>query len=1555
MSPKHRSTPFRVHRLHGRWTQRLVVAAAPTFLLLLLFTVAQASSAPARASAPVARADAAILASTTPTDILTAGQIDLVGPPGSGGFGKHVTLLANGNFVVADPLYDEGATADVGAVYLYDGATLAVISMLKGSTAGDQVGSGGVEVLQCDAFVVLSPKWDNDTLIDAGAATWADAFTGVNGVVDAGNSLVGEGTGRAAGSVLNELTNGNYLVRGLGNPAPATFSRCDTPTRGTVSLANSHFIQRADAAFYPLKNGNYVYMSLGSFSWGNGATGTYGGYPGTSMTGATGRLYELPNGNFVVITGSSWATWVDGSKGLTGTVSVSNSLSLGAALDYYFPLTTLANGNYVLSIPDWNGKRGAVAWAPGDRPITGTVSSTNSLVGNTPEDYVGYSEGGTNTGIYPSRGVSALPNGDYVVISRRWHNGAAEHAGAVTWGNGETGIRGFISAANSLVGTNVYDFVGGGGVHALKNGGMVVLSPSFEYYAMQALTWGSGDEPLVGVVSAANSMMNLGPANWGIDYFTITPLENGANLIRYNCLRCPVHDVLTWVGSADHPVGTVSESNSIVRRNSSGMIPFLQTTSGEILVLDPDTGKTIRTDGSGPITNALPGVLGATWGSTLLANGAYLTPNAAWNGNRGAVTWIDGSGFTTATIDALSSLVGSTVGDEVGKEMIALKDGSYLAVARSWDAGALVDAGALTWIDPSGGTRGVVSAQNSLVGGSTADTLGNASITPLANGNYVVTRPLWEEGTTLNIGGVTFGTAASHGALGKANTLTGITASDSLGSGGITALPNGHYAVVSPYVDNGAIVDAGAVSFGHGTVGTDGPISPVNTVLGAVAGAGSTLVARFNPVYEYLLVSRPSEQLITVFAAPFALQVTRAGNGAGIVTSDAGGIVCGDECSRLYRAASSLTLTATAQTGSTFTGWQGACAGTSTCVLDMDADKTATATFALNPYALMVTRSGNGAGVVRSTPAGIDCGGDCAEEFLHGTAVALTAEPAQGSTFAGWQGACSGAGVCNTTIDGVQAVTATFTLNSYPVTVKRTGDGWGFLTIRPEYTICGDECSASFLFGTAVTVTAIANPDSVFDGWSGAGCNGTAPCALIVDQAKSITGAFSLKRFDVTVHRQGGGTGTVVSTPPGIDCGADCTETFAYGANLLLQAIAANGSTFAGWTTPGWTFPTCAGTVDCTFTVSGGTPVSATFTLNSYLLSTAVTGAGGGVIRSTPAGIDCGAECSHAFPFGTVVTLTPEADATSDFAGWSGACAGTGACAVTIDAAKSVAATFAHKTYALVVKKAGTGDGVVTSAPAGIECGATCAHLYDLGMVVALTATPATDSSFAGWSGGGCGGTAACVVTVASATEVTATFTRDRHPVAVVLAGEGTGTVTSTPAGILCGDDCSELVDHGAVMTLAASPGVDATFAGWSGGGCSGTSDCVVTVSAPATVTATFARLEGVPAVDNTMYYGRDLREIAATAGAAGALYKLIVFAGVDTSGIVLAGVEGSEPYTGLASFTALTNALLVRGCADAQPCNTVHRVRHESGGKTIEDTITVPVISDVFIPLVSR
>ena len=83
--------------------------------------------------------------------------------------------------------------------------------------------------------------------------------------------------------------------------------------------------------------------------------------------------------------------------------------------------------------------------------------------------------------------------------------------------------------------------------------------------------------------------------------------------------------------------------------------------------------------------------------------------------------------------------------------------------------------------------------------------------------------------------------------------------------------------------------------------------------------------------------------------------------------------------------------------------------------------------------------------------------------------------------------------------------------------------------------------------------------------------------------------------------------------------------------------------------------------------------------------------------------------------------------------------------------------------------------------------------------------------------------------------------TSNQYTLIVSKSGDGTGTVTSSPAGINCGDDCSEVYTQGTKVTLTAKADVNFTFSGWSGGGCTGTKTCTVKVGSEITVTASFA------------------------------------------------------------------------------------------------------------------
>jgi hypothetical protein len=184
------------------------------------------------------------------------------------------------------------------------------------------------------------------------------------------------------------------------------------------------------------------------------------------------------------------------------------------------------------------------------------------------------------------------------------------------------------------------------------------------------------------------------------------------------------------------------------------------------------------------------------------------------------------------------------------------------------------------------------------------------------------------------------------------------------------------------------------------------------------------------------------------------LTVTGGGTGSGQVTAPEVGddaplackIIAGtaqDGCTKVYPWRSSVTLTATADQGNTFTGWTGACSGTAPCKVLLNQSRNVKANFSgsgVPSFTLTVTGAGTGSGSVKSqtglSPA-INCTvtsgtatGSCSARYPSPTSVTLTATIVEGS-FGGWSGDCS-AQPCTLSMTADREVTATFTAPPRP-------------------------------------------------------------------------------------------------------------------------------------------------------------------------------------------------------------------------------------------------------------------------------------------------------------------------------------------------------------------------------------------------------------------------------------------------------------------------------------------------------------------------------------------
>ncbi|WP_044205933.1 CHAT domain-containing protein [Coleofasciculus chthonoplastes] len=569
-------------------------------------------------------------------------------------------------------------------------------------------------------------------------------------------------------------------------------------------------------------------------------------------------------------------------------------------------VTALNNGNFVVASPQWDNRvtgatnAGAVTWGNGTIGISAEVNATNSLVGTQTDDQVG------------SGGVTALSNGNFVVVSPRWDNNVTGviDVGAVTWGDGTTQTIGEVNATNSLVGTQLRDRVGSRGVTALKNNGNYVVNSPFWGDSQGAITWGDGTTGTTkGQVDGSNSLIGsednlVGLVENGFD--GVTALENGnyvvnspfwddPNTTRSDDPTSPNTNegAITWGDGVTGTTGVISANNSLIGTQTDDQVGgagVTALTNGNYVVSSPlwdngtvqDVGAVTWVDANGLTTgsvrldNSIVGSLAqdriGSGGVTALTNGNYVISSPNWNDNRGAVTWRDGTLQTgNEQVRAINSLVGSTVGDQVGngvppmgfvpspriEGVIALANGNYVVSSPDWNN----NQGAVTW---GNGTRGitgvVVSETNSLVGTPASfDRIGSGGVTALNNGNYVISSPEWNN----NRGAVTWGDGTTEiiDQVSELNSLVGNLANDQVGSGGIIELNNSNYLVSSPNWDNQG-TDIGAATWVDGITGQtwDGTnsISDKNSIIGRQLNAGLGTVVN-DPVNQTFWVQFANE------------------------------------------------------------------------------------------------------------------------------------------------------------------------------------------------------------------------------------------------------------------------------------------------------------------------------------------------------------------------------------------------------------------------------------------------------------------------------------------------------------------------------------------------------------------------------------------------------------------------------------------------------------------------------------------------------------------------
>jgi hypothetical protein len=241
-----------------------------------------------------------------------------------------------------------------------------------------------------------------------------------------------------------------------------------------------------------------------------------------------------------------------------------------------------------------------------------------------------------------------------------------------------------------------------------------------------------------------------------------------------------------------------------------------------------------------------------------------------------------------------------------------------------------------------------------------------------------------------------------------------------------------------------------------------------------------------------------------------------------------------------------------------------------------------------------------------------------------------------------------------------------------PLTFRHAGSGAGNISVNLSGMDCGTTSTCvDYPFNTTVTLTAMPSTDSVFAGWEGGGCTGTAvTCTVTMDTVKEVTAAFALKTFTLVLSASGSGAGTVSSDIPGISCGTICMATYTINQSVILTAMPSADSVFTGWEGGG-----CTGlSVVCTIKMDTDKTITTAFT-KTFTLT--VVSAGSGTVTSNPSGIDCGVSCKATYLEGDVVTLTATPATGGFFRNWAGDCVGTTTdCVLTMNADKAVQAQF---------------------------------------------------------------------------------------------------------------------------------------------------------------------------------------------------------------------------------------------------------------------------------------
>ena len=537
-----------------------------------------------------------------------------------------------------------------------------------------------------------------------------------------------------------------------------------------------------------------------------------------------------------------------------------------------------------------------------------------------------------------------------------------------------------------------------------------------------------------------------------------------------------------------------------------------------------------------------------------------------------------------------------------------------------------------------------------------------------------------------------------------------------------------------------------------------------------------------------------------------------------------------------YEAGQTVSVTATPQGEYVFTSWSDGNTN-ATRTITIGSNSTLTANFEKRKYPLTVNFEGEGEVIEEIVNAGRTT------DYDSGTTVKLTAQAAAEWVFIGWTGDIESTEESVQIVIGEpKEVTATFEKKKYPLTVNIEGEG----EVLEEIVNAGR--TTDYDSGTTVKLTAQPEDEWLFTGWSGdiGDIDPTEnPIQLSIIESKTVTATFEKKKYPLTVNIEG--EGEVLEEI----VNAGRTTDYNSGTTVKLTAQPEDEWLFTGWSGD-------IGDIDPTenpiqLSIIESKTVTATFEKKKYPLTVNIDGEGEVLEEIVNSGR------TTDYNSGTTVKLTAQPEDEWLFTGWSGDIGDIdpteNPIQLSIIESKTVTATFEKKKYPLTVNIEGEGEVLEEIVNAGRTTD------YDSGTTVKLTAQPADEWLFTGWSGdiGDIDPTENPIqLSIIESKTVTATFEKKKYPLTVNIEGEGEVLEEIVNAGR------STDYNSGTTVKLTAEPKDEWLFTGWSGdiGDIDPTENPIqLSIIESKTVTATFEKKK-YPLTVNIDGEGEVLEEI---------------------------------------------------------------------------------------------